>query len=71
VFQKEINAAIVRPYVLTPGTAKQQVQMLREAFMDTLKDPEAGHHRRREHLKTSSLQARIRQAYAAVAARPM
>jgi tripartite-type tricarboxylate transporter receptor subunit TctC len=32
--------AIVRPYVLPPGTPKQQVQLLRKAFTDTLKDPE-------------------------------
>ena len=32
--------AIVRPYVLPPGTPKQQVQILRKAFTDTLKDPE-------------------------------
>jgi tripartite-type tricarboxylate transporter receptor subunit TctC len=32
--------AIVRPYVLPPGTPKQQVQILRKAFADTLKDPE-------------------------------
>jgi tripartite-type tricarboxylate transporter receptor subunit TctC len=29
-----------RPYVLPPGTPKDRVQMLRRAFMDTLKDPE-------------------------------
>jgi tripartite-type tricarboxylate transporter receptor subunit TctC len=32
--------AIVRPYVLPPGTPKQQVQILRKAFVDSLKDPE-------------------------------
>jgi tripartite-type tricarboxylate transporter receptor subunit TctC len=32
--------AIVRPYVLPPGTPKQQVQILRKAFADTLKDSE-------------------------------
>ena len=32
--------AIIRPYVLPPGTAKEQVQLLRKAFTDTLKDPE-------------------------------
>ena len=32
--------AIVRPYVLPPGTPKQQVQLLRKSFTDTLKDPE-------------------------------
>lgn len=31
---------IVRPYVLPPATPKDRVQILRKAFMDTLKDPE-------------------------------
>ncbi|MBI3001805.1 MAG: hypothetical protein HYY46_25600 [Deltaproteobacteria bacterium] len=30
--------AIIRPYVLPPGTPKDRVQMLRKAFVDTLKD---------------------------------
>lgn len=29
-----------RPYVLPPGTPKDRVQLLRKAFMDTMKDPE-------------------------------
>ena len=29
-----------RPYVLPPGTPKNRVQILRKAFMDTMKDPE-------------------------------
>ena len=29
-----------RPYVLPPGTTKERVQIVREAFMDTMKDPE-------------------------------
>jgi tripartite-type tricarboxylate transporter receptor subunit TctC len=29
-----------RPYVLPPGTAKDRVQILRRAFMETMKDPE-------------------------------
>jgi tripartite-type tricarboxylate transporter receptor subunit TctC len=29
-----------RPYVLPPGTPKQRVEILRKAFMDTMKDPE-------------------------------
>ncbi|MBI2370268.1 MAG: hypothetical protein HYV08_08565 [Deltaproteobacteria bacterium] len=33
-------AAITRPYALPPGTPKERVQILRKAFMDTLKDPE-------------------------------
>ncbi len=32
--------AITRPFVVTPGTPKDRVQLLRKAFMDTLKDPE-------------------------------
>ena len=31
---------IIRPYVLPPGTPKDRVQMLRKAFVDTLKDPQ-------------------------------
>lgn len=33
-------AAINRPFVLTPGTPKDRVQLLRKAFMATLRDPE-------------------------------
>jgi tripartite-type tricarboxylate transporter receptor subunit TctC len=29
-----------RPYVLPPGTPKDRVQILRKAFLDTMKDPE-------------------------------
>jgi hypothetical protein len=29
-----------RPYVLPPGTSKEQVQILRRAFLNTMKDPE-------------------------------
>lgn len=32
--------AINRPYVLPPGTPKERVQLLRKAFLDTMKDPE-------------------------------
>ena len=32
--------AIARPFVLPPGTPKDRVQLLRKAFLDTLKDPE-------------------------------
>jgi tripartite-type tricarboxylate transporter receptor subunit TctC len=32
--------AITRPFVVTPGTPKDRVQLLRKAFLDTLKDPE-------------------------------
>lgn len=33
-------SAIMRPYMLPPGTPKERVQILREAFQETLKDPE-------------------------------
>jgi len=33
-------AAITRPYALGPGTPKDRVQLLRKAFVETLKDPE-------------------------------
>ena len=29
-----------RPYVFPPGTPKERVQILRQAFQDTMKDPE-------------------------------
>jgi tripartite-type tricarboxylate transporter receptor subunit TctC len=32
--------AITRPFVVTPGTPQDRVQLLRKAFLDTLKDPE-------------------------------
>jgi hypothetical protein len=32
--------AIIRPYVLPPGTAKEHIELLRNAFMYTMKDPE-------------------------------
>jgi len=32
--------ATARPYVVTPGTPKDRVEILRKAFMDTMKDPE-------------------------------
>ncbi len=44
--QKLIKALVhsvgptARPYVLPPGTPKDRVQILRKAFMDTMKDPE-------------------------------
>jgi tripartite-type tricarboxylate transporter receptor subunit TctC len=33
-------AAITRPYALGPGTPKDRVQLLRQAFVETMKDPE-------------------------------
>jgi tripartite-type tricarboxylate transporter receptor subunit TctC len=32
--------ATARPYVVTPGTPKDRVEILRKGFMDTMKDPE-------------------------------
>ena len=32
--------ATARPYVVTPGTPKTRIEILRKAFMDTMKDPE-------------------------------
>jgi hypothetical protein len=31
---------ITRPYTLPPGTPKERVEILRKAFMDTIRDPE-------------------------------
>lgn len=33
-------SAIIRPYVLPPGTPKERLQILRNAFTDTIRDPE-------------------------------
>jgi tripartite-type tricarboxylate transporter receptor subunit TctC len=44
--KKLINALVhsvgptARPYVLPPGTPKDRVQLLRKAFLETMKDPE-------------------------------
>jgi tripartite-type tricarboxylate transporter receptor subunit TctC len=40
--QSVINnfGATARPYVLPPGTPKDRVELLRKAFMDTMRDPE-------------------------------
>ena len=35
-----VHGPSVRPYVLTPGTPKERVQLMRKAFADTMKDPE-------------------------------
>jgi tripartite-type tricarboxylate transporter receptor subunit TctC len=32
--------AIVRPYILPPGTSKETLQLMRKSFTETLKDPE-------------------------------
>jgi hypothetical protein len=34
-----VHGPSVRPYVLPPGTPKDRVQILRKAFIDTMKDP--------------------------------
>src|SRR5206468_2701146 len=34
-----VHGASVRPYVVPPGTPKDRVQILRKAFIDTMKDP--------------------------------
>ena len=35
-----VNGVSNRPYVMPPGTPKERVNILRKAFMDTMKDPE-------------------------------
>jgi tripartite-type tricarboxylate transporter receptor subunit TctC len=35
-----VHGPTVRPYVLPPDTPKDRVQIIRKAFMDTMKDPE-------------------------------
>ena len=35
-----VHGPTVRPYVVPPGTPADRVQILRKAFMDTMKDPE-------------------------------
>lgn len=36
----QAHGAAVRPYVLSPGTPKDRVEILRKAFMETVKDPD-------------------------------
>ena len=36
----QAHGPAVRPFVLPPRTPKDRVQMLRKAFIDTMKDPE-------------------------------
>ncbi len=36
----KVHGPTVRPYVVPPDTPKDRVQILRKAFMDTMKDPE-------------------------------
>jgi tripartite-type tricarboxylate transporter receptor subunit TctC len=35
-----VHGPSTRPYLLPPGTPKERVQMLRKAYMDTMKDPD-------------------------------
>ncbi len=35
-----VHGASTRPYLLPPGTPKERMELLRKAFMDTMKDPE-------------------------------
>jgi tripartite-type tricarboxylate transporter receptor subunit TctC len=35
-----VHGPTVRPYVLPPNTPKERVQIIRKAFMDTMKDPD-------------------------------
>jgi tripartite-type tricarboxylate transporter receptor subunit TctC len=35
-----VHGPSARPYLLPPGTPKERVQILRKAYMDTMKDPE-------------------------------
>ena len=48
-------AAVTRPYALSPGTPKDRVQMLRKAFMDTLKDAEFAADTKKSQLDTNPL----------------
>jgi tripartite-type tricarboxylate transporter receptor subunit TctC len=48
-------AAITRPYALGPGTPKDRVQMLRQAFNETMKDPEFLAEAKKSRLDTDPL----------------
>ena len=39
-FVARVHGATVRPYVLPPNTPTDRVQIIRKAFMDTMKDPD-------------------------------
>jgi tripartite-type tricarboxylate transporter receptor subunit TctC len=43
-------SAITRPYSLPPSTPKERLQLLRQAFMDTLRDPEFVAEAEKSHL---------------------
>ena len=48
-------AAITRPYAVAPGTPKERVQMLRKAFVETLKDPQFVADAKKSRLDTDPL----------------
>jgi len=48
-------AAITRPYAVAPGTPKDRVQMLRKAFVETLKDPDFSADAKKSRLDTDPL----------------
>jgi hypothetical protein len=48
-------AAITRPYALAPGTPMVRVQLLRTAFVETLKDPEFMADAKKSRLDTDPL----------------
>jgi len=48
-------AAITRPYAVAPGTPKERVELLRKAFVETLKDPEFVADAKKSRLDTDPL----------------
>ena len=61
--------ATARPYVITPGTPKTRVEILRKAFMATMKDPEFGADLKRAKLDLNpldgaTLEANIKELFA-------
>jgi tripartite-type tricarboxylate transporter receptor subunit TctC len=48
-------AAITRPYALGPGTPKDRVQLLRKAFVETMKDPAFAADAKKSRLDTDPL----------------
>jgi tripartite-type tricarboxylate transporter receptor subunit TctC len=48
-------AAITRPYAVAPGTPKDRVQLLRKAFVETLKDPDFSADAKKSRLDTDPL----------------
>ncbi len=63
-----VHGPSVRPYVLTPGTPKERVQLLRKAFADTMKDPEFLEEAKKakldiNHLNGEELEENIREIF--------